>query len=124
MKAIIEKIKNLRNNGAGPCNGSIEFLESCKTPQEALKKATWSYLEWLLDALKVDFKKEWGDYRPKVGIIDAEFQSKYDAIYVYADFNSNVDALWADYKSKRHDLDDDYANSLRKLVPMNFCENK
>jgi len=62
METLIDKIKNLRNNGHTPYKEGIEFLGRCKTPREALEKAPLDYLRWLLGALKVDFKKERADY--------------------------------------------------------------
>ena len=107
MKVLIEKIKALRNNGLNPCDESIDFLRSCETPQEALEKATWGYLEWLLDALKVDFKKEQADYYSNLAVLDYEYWQKFQVIH-------------SDYGSKSEVLDTEYANSLRKLVPASF----
>jgi len=129
MKTLIKKIKSLRNNGLKPCNKSIGFLESCKTPQEALEKAPFDYLEWLLDALKIDYKKERADFWSKVDVIrddycskrtvfGADYLSKYNVIK--ADYDSKCNTILADFQSKCDAIDDDYANSLRKLVPTSF----
>ena len=118
MKTLINKIKALQNDGVGPCNKSIEFLESCKTPQEALEKATWDYLEWLLSALKVDFNKERADYRSKFEVLGPDYHSKLDALLT--DYWSKRDIISTDYNSKVDALRTKYANSLRKLVPASF----
>jgi len=129
MESLINKIKNLRNDGYKPCDASIEFLKSCKTPQEALDKASWDYLEWLLDALAIDHTKDRADYRSKRSVFEADYCSKCDDLrdnyyskcnVILADHNSKVDVLLADYKTKGDAICAEYANSLRKLVPTSF----
>jgi len=130
MKTLINKIKGLRSNGREPCDASIEFLKSCKTPQEAFDRAPADYLEWLLDALKVDFKKEEADYYSKRKVLRTDYNLKRDAIEVdydskcaalRADYNLKLkEVIGADYWSKCDALWVEYTNLLRKLVPTSF----
>jgi len=117
METLINKIKALQNDGRGPCDESIEFLESCKTPQEALDKAYWDYLEWLLNALGIDYSREDAEFDSKCNVIGAEYESKLGVLR--ADYWANHDVIKDDDKSKIDALDGDYY-SKRDVLRANY----